>query len=83
MTFQSKGLYRIKGLLWLENNEKQVVIQTVGKRMAFDEKRAWDHDEKKESIIVFIGKNLKEKGLRVLLEKCLTKNQPTTSNTIQ
>lgn len=73
LTFQSKGLYRIKGLLWLMENDQQTVIQTVGKRMNFEEKRAWGPNEKRESIIVFIGKDLQEKGLRNLLNKCLVK----------
>ncbi len=72
LTFQAKGLYRIKGLLWLDDNEHQVVMQSVGKRMAFDEKRKWESQEKKESIIVFIGKDLQENGLRRLLEKCFS-----------
>jgi G3E family GTPase len=80
LTFQSKNLYRIKGLLWLAENDKQMVIQTVGKRMNFEEKRPWKEGEKRESIIVFIGKDLKEKGLKLLLNKCLQKIDNTKNN---
>lgn len=73
LTFQSKGLYRIKGLLWLADTDQQTIIQTVGKRMNFEEKREWKDGEKKESVIVFIGKDLQEKGLKLLLNKCLVK----------
>ena len=78
MTFQSKGLYRIKGLLWFEGHDQQVLFQSVGKRMTFDDKKAWQERDNKESIIVFIGKNLQEKGLRNLLEKCLNKKHSET-----
>lgn len=77
LTFQSKNLYRIKGLLWLAESKQQTVIQTVGKRMNFEEKRLWKKGEKKESILVFIGKDLKEKGLKQLLNKCLVKVKST------
>lgn len=82
LTFQSKGLYRIKGLLWLVDNDQQVVIQSVGKRMNFEEKRPWNDNEKKESVIVFIGKDLQEKGLRNLLNKCLVKANTTENKSI-
>lgn len=75
LSFQSKGLYRIKGLLWFEHYEHQTLIQSVGKRLSFDEKRKWKAKEKRESVIVFIGKNLKEKGLRILLNRCLAKKK--------
>ena len=62
LTFQSKGLYRIKGVLWVNENPKKVIIQSVGKRMSFDEGNEWELVENKKSSIVFIGKDLKEKG---------------------
>tara|TARA_B100001109_G_scaffold255859_1_gene261747 strand:+ start:7013 stop:8047 length:1035 start_codon:yes stop_codon:yes gene_type:complete len=79
LRFQSRNLFRMKGLLWLAEKEQQVVIQSVGKRMNFEEKRAWKEGETRESNIVFIGKDLKRKGIEQLLQKCLSKNASNTN----
>jgi len=73
LTFQSKGLYRIKGLIWLEGENQQFILQSVGKRMDFEPKRDWTTDEQKQSVLVFIGKNLQRQGLLRLLNRCLSK----------
>lgn len=73
LTFQSIGLYRIKALVDFANKEKQYVLQTVGKRLNIEEKRPWKEGEKRESVFVFIGKNLKETGLKNLLNKSFAK----------
>ena len=75
LTFQSKGLYRIKGLIWLADKEQQVVLQSVGKRLDFQEKRPWGVEEKRKSVIVFIGKQLQREGLEKLLKRCISKMQ--------
>ena len=72
LTFQAKGMYRMKGLIWLEEEEQQYVIQSVGKRLDFESKGEWKQGEPKKSVIVFIGKNLPVKGLQRLLNKCLS-----------
>jgi len=72
LTFQSKGLYRMKGLVWLANSKKQHIIQSVGKRLDLQEKRAWEEGEVRKSAIVFIGKNLKRASLEKLLNRCFT-----------
>ncbi len=74
LTFQSKGLYRIKGLVSMDNNDHQMVIQSVGTRLSVEEKRRWEADEDRRSVIVFIGKGLHEEGLRNLLKKCLVRD---------
>lgn len=71
LTFQSKDLYRMKGFVWVAGSEEQYLIQSVGKRLDFEKKRAWKTDEKKQSILVFIGKNLEREGLENLLNNCL------------
>ncbi|MEL6864890.1 MAG: GTP-binding protein [Bacteroidota bacterium] len=73
LTFQSKGLYRIKGLVWLADKDQQYVLQSVGKRLDMEEKRAWGAKEEKQSILVFIGKNLQRQGLERLLNRCFAK----------
>lgn len=73
LAFQSLGLYRMKGLIWLENEEQQFLLQSVGKRLDIQEKRAWRPKEQKQSVLVFIGKGLQRKGLEKLLNKCFSK----------
>lgn len=71
LTFQSEGLYRIKGLIWVEGENDQYILQSVGKRFDIDKKRLWKSEEIKQSVLVFIGKNLPHPGLDNLLRRCL------------
>lgn len=73
LSFQSKGLYRIKGLVYLKNEEEQFILQSVGKRFDFSKKRVWQVNEKRQSVLVFIGKNLQRKGLERILLNSLAK----------
>lgn len=74
LTLQSAGLYRMKGLAWLEGENRQFIVQSVGKRLDIEPRRFWEPTEKRQSIMVFIGKNLKREGLENLLQKCVSKN---------
>ncbi len=71
LRFQATNLYRLKGLVWIEGSEKQHLIQSVGKRIDFTEKRMWKTGENKQSVMVFIGKNLQRKGLEKLVNRCV------------
>lgn len=73
LVFQSKDIYRVKGLVHVARSDHQHLIQSVGKRLGIEEKRPWEKDEKKQSTIVFIGKNLQRNGLEKLLTRCLFK----------
>ena len=70
LIFQSAGLYRMKGLVWVEESDKAYIIQSVGKRLDFTEKVQENPKGNKQSRIVFIGKNLQRKGLERLLNRC-------------
>ncbi len=72
LSFQSKDLYRMKGLVWLKDEDQQFIIQSVKKRLDFQEKRPWKPKESKQSIIVFIGKNLQRQGLERMLNRCFS-----------
>lgn len=74
LNFQAKHLYRMKGLVWLEDEKQQFILQAVGKRLNFQEKRVWNESERKQSIIVFIGKNLERSALDRVLKNCLSKS---------
>ena len=71
MAFQSKGLYRVKGFLWLADEEHQFLLQSAGKQIDIKIKRAWEKQEKKQSTIVFIGKDLQRPGLDKMLRRAL------------
>ena len=73
LNFQSKGLYRMKGLVCFKGKDQQFVIQSVGKRLQINEKRNWKPKEPKDSVIVFIGQQLQRQGLEKLLCGCLSK----------
>ena len=78
LSFQSRGLYRMKGLVWLMDNDHQHILQSAGKRFDFHKKRPWAPSEPKQSVIVFIGKNLQREKLAMLLKNCLADKNPTT-----
>lgn len=71
LAFQAKDLYRLKGLVWIEGSEKQHLIQSVGKRVDLTEHRLWEANEDRQSVLVFIGKNLQRQGLEKLLNRCV------------
>lgn len=69
LMFQSKGLYRMKGLIWIKGKDEKYVLQTVGKQIALEPIKYWK-SEKKHSKIVIIGKRLGKEGLQKMFEKC-------------
>jgi len=71
LTFQSKGLYRMKGIVWIAGEDQQFVIQSVGKRLDLQPKQLLKPQQQRHSVIVFIGKKLQRKGLERLLSRCL------------
>lgn len=70
LSFQSKGLYRLKGLIWIEDKDQQYILQSVGKRLAIQENRTWKSGEQKQSVLVFIGKQLQRESLEKMLKRC-------------
>ncbi|MEM1121651.1 MAG: GTP-binding protein [Bacteroidota bacterium] len=71
LAFQSSGLYRMKGLIWVADSEEQYLLQSVSKQLNISPKRSWRTDEKRQSMIVFIGKDIQRKGLEKMLGQCL------------
>jgi len=57
-------IYRSKGILHIKGQPKRVIFQGV--QMLFDAKpdRLWNVGEKRQSQLVFIGKDLDEEGIR-------------------
>jgi G3E family GTPase len=68
-------LLRYKGVLALKDNPHRVVFQGVHMLMGGDLGRAWGADEPRESVMVFIGRNLPKDVFIQGLEQCLVKVQ--------
>lgn len=70
LTFQAKGLYRMKGKVWLAGQDQPHIIQSVGSRLDITKCITSDPSSDKESKIIFIGKGLMREGLDRLLRRC-------------
>jgi G3E family GTPase len=68
-------LLRYKGILHLQDNPRRVVFQGVHMLMGGDVGRPWEEGEKRESVMVFIGRKLPQDVFLQGLEKCLVKAQ--------
>jgi G3E family GTPase len=66
-------LLRYKGILWMKGNPRRVVFQGVHMMMGGDLGKPWTKADKKESILVFIGKKLPKDLFVAGLEECLAK----------
>ena len=63
-------LLRYKGVLWMKGNPRRVVFQGVHMMMGGDLGKPWGRD-KKQSVMVFIGKKLPKDLFLAGLEECL------------
>ena len=68
-------LLRYKGVLALKDNPHRVVFQGVHMLMGGDLGRPWGADEPRESVMVFIGRNLPKDVFLQGLDQCLVKPQ--------
>jgi G3E family GTPase len=66
-------LLRYKGVLWMKGNPRRVIFQGVHMMMGGDMGKPWAKNESKESVLVFIGKNLPKDLFVAGLEECLAK----------
>ncbi len=64
-------LLRYKGVLWMKGNPRRVVFQGVHMMMGGDMGKPWGKGEKKQSIMVFIGKKLPKDIFIAGMEECL------------
>lgn len=64
-------LLRSKGILEIKGEDQRLVYQGVHMLMDWDLQRAWRQDERRESRLVFIGRNLDEADLRKSFEACV------------
>jgi G3E family GTPase len=66
-------LLRYKGVLWMKGNPRRVVFQGVHMMMGGDMGKPWAKNEKKGSVMVFIGKKLPKDIFIAGMEECLAK----------
>ncbi len=66
------GILRLKGIIAFENDDDRYVVQGIHMIVEGDHQRAWKDGEKRESRIVFIGRDLDEEKLKRTFEACQT-----------
>ena len=66
-------LLRYKGVLWMKGNPRRVVFQGVHMMMGGDLGKPWGKNEKKGSVMVFIGKKLPKDIFIAGMEECLAR----------
>ena len=64
-------LLRYKGVLWMKGNPRRVVFQGVHMMMGGDMGKPWGKADKKESVLLFIGRRLPRDLFVAGLEQCL------------
>jgi G3E family GTPase len=71
LVFEATGLYRIKGIIYAKGIDHRLILQSVGQSLAITGGKPWQEGEKRESKLVFIGKDLKKDFFQELLNACL------------
>lgn len=70
---QEYEIYRIKGILNVENKPMRMILQGVSDRFEHYFDRKWSENEERKTKLVFIGDELEHKNLQVVVnEKLLT-----------
>ena len=64
-------LLRYKGVLWMKGNPRRVVFQGVHMMMGGDLGKPWAKGDRKESVMVFIGRKLPKDLFLAGLEQCV------------
>lgn len=67
---QGPDILRLKGIIAFQNDNDRYVIQGVHMIIEGDHQRPWKDDEKRESRLVFIGRNLDKETLKAGFEAC-------------
>ena len=71
LTFQSGRIYRIKGVISFNGHEEKMIFQSVKSRFLLTAAEKWEVEGKRNSRIVFIGKELRRDILEKHLKQCL------------
>jgi G3E family GTPase len=68
---EGPSILRSKGILSFKGDDERFVFQGVHIILDGDHQRPWNKDEKRQSRIVFIGRNLPEKKIAEGFESCI------------
>ena len=68
---EGQNILRFKGILSFKDDDERFVFQGVHMILDGDHQRRWQEGEKRESRIVFIGRNLPEEKIRLGFEGCV------------
>jgi G3E family GTPase len=68
---EGPSILRSKGILSFKNDDQRFVFQGVHMILDGDHQRPWNKDEKRQSRIVFIGRNLPGKKITEGFESCI------------
>jgi G3E family GTPase len=68
---EGPNILRSKGILSFKNDDDRFVFQGVHMILDGDHQRPWNQDERRDSRIVFIGRNLPEDKIRQGFEGCV------------
>ncbi|PYE88791.1 CobW family GTP-binding protein [Phyllobacterium leguminum] len=67
---QGPNILRLKGIIAFKNDPERYVVQGVHMIIEGDHQRAWKDGEKRESRLVFIGRELDHDALKAGFENC-------------
>ncbi|HXF47603.1 MAG TPA: GTP-binding protein [Burkholderiaceae bacterium] len=68
-----QDMLRYKGVLFMDGTNRRMIFQGVHMLMGADVGRPWGKDERPQSKIVFIGRNLPKEAILKGLEACLAR----------
>jgi G3E family GTPase len=68
---EGPNILRCKGILSFKDDDERFVLQGVHMILDGDTQRPWQDGEKRESRMVFIGRNLPEEKIRAGFESCI------------
>jgi G3E family GTPase len=68
---EGPNILRCKGILSFKDDDERFVFQGVHMILDGDHQRAWKADEKRQSRIVFIGRNLPQDKIKAGFESCI------------
>lgn len=68
-----QDMLRYKGVLFMNGTDRRMIFQGVHMLMGADVGRPWGKDEKPQSKVVFIGRNLPREAILKGLEACLAR----------
>lgn len=73
LMIQGKHLYRVKGIMNFQYQDKRTIVQSVKQMCVFTAGDDWNEGEERVTKIVFIGKHLRRDILEKQLQNCLFK----------